>query len=224
VNADIEDMANKPVIRTILTVRMFPDARIIHSPFVTQYGGICNDRIEECPSKREGMERFDVRRGMIKQIVEEGGLSVLAGKYFEDIRSGDDTSFIGSHGIMTLISGKFEGNALIIDVTNVAPDFDDPEAMKSAMDARRRWTTFLDDATGYNSKQRGDKAKEWAKKATKAKSAVSSARHFMSMSDSLSPEKIEEAEGLISEIEAAIESNENTKAAGRAEKLKKLFN
>ena len=92
------------------------------------------------------------------------------------------------------------------------------------MDARRRWTTFLDDATGYNSKQRGDKAKEWAKKATKAKSAVSSARHFMSMSDSLSPEKIEEAEGLISEIEAAIESNENTKAAGRAEKLKKLFN
>ena len=46
----------------------------------------------------------------------------------------------------------------------------------------------------------------------------------MSMSDSLSPEKIEEAEGLISEIEAAIESNENTKAAGRAEKLKKLFN
>ena len=113
---------------------------------------------------------------------------------------------------------------MIVDVTNVAPNFEDPEAMKVAMDDRKRWTAFLDEATGYNSKQRGDKAKEWAKKASKAKSAISSARHFMEMSETISQDKKDKAEELISEIESALESNENTKAAGRAEKLNKLFN
>ena len=203
---------------------MFSDMPFDYSPFVTQYPALHDGRIEECPSKPGSMERFDVRRGMVKQIIEEGGLSALAGKYFDDVQSTDDTSFKGSHGIMTSISGRFDGNALIIDVTNVAPDFENPDAMKSAMDDRRRWTTFLDDATGYNSKQRGDKAKEWAKKASKAKSAVSAARHFMSMSDAVPQDKVDQAENLISEIEEALESSENTKAAGRAEKLNKLFN
>ena len=203
---------------------MFSDTRIIYSPFVTQYSTTHDGRIEEYPSKPGGMERFDVRRGMVKQITEYGGLSALASKYFDDVQSTGESSFTGSHGIMTSISGRFEGNALIVDVTNVAPDFENPEAMKSAMDDRRRWTTFLDDATGYNSKQRGDKAKEWAKKASKAKSAISAARHFMSMSEAIPQDKIGQAEELISEIEEALESNENTKAAGRAEKLNKLFN
>ena len=162
------------------------------------------------------MERFDVRRGKVKQIEEEGGLSVLARSFFDTIEAGKDGSFTGSHGIMTSISGKFEGNALIVDVTNVAPNFEDPDAMKAAMDDRKRWTAFLDEATGYNSKQRGDKAKEWAKKASKAKSAVSSARHFMEMSESLGQDKKDKAEELIAEIEEALDSNENTKAAGRA--------
>ena len=203
---------------------MFSDMPYVYSPFVTQYSTLHDGRIEEYHSKPGSMERFDVRRGMVKQIIEEGGLSALAGKYFDDVQSTDDTSFKGSHGIMTSISGRFDGNALIIDVTNVAPDFENPDAMKSAMDDRRRWTTFLDDATGYNSKQRGDKAKEWAKKASKAKSAVSAARHFMSMSDAVPQDKVDQAENLISEIEEALESSENTKAAGRAEKLNKLFN
>ena len=102
------------------------------------------------------MERFDVRRGLIKQVSGEGGLSALAERYFEQVESTGDNSFLGSHGIMTSISGSYEGSALLIDVTNVPPNFDDPEEVKSAMDARKRWTSFLDDATGYNSKQRGD--------------------------------------------------------------------
>ena len=96
-----------------------------------------------------GMERFDVRRGKVKQIEEEGGLSALAGSFFDNIESDDSSSFSGSHGIMTSISGRFEGNALIVDVTNVAPNFEDPEAMKVAMDDRKRWTAFLEEATGY---------------------------------------------------------------------------
>ena len=180
--------------------------------------------IEVTMSFPRNMERFDVRRGIIKEVGENGGLSELAKEFFEKVERTSAESFEGSHGVMTSINGRFENGALIVDVTNVAPDFDNPESMKSAMEDRKRWTTFLDKATGYNSKQRGDKAKEWAKKAAKAKSAVSSARHFMEMSDSIPADKIETAESLIEEIESLLKENENTKAKGRAEKLNKLLN
>jgi len=170
------------------------------------------------------MERFDVRRGLIKEIESNGGICALAKEFFDKVERTSDASFEASHGVMTSIVASIETGALIVDVTNVPPDFDDQEAVKSAMDDRKRWTSFLDKVTGYNSKQRGDKAKEWAKKASKAKSAISAANHFMDMSESISSEKREQAESLIAEIGTLLESNENTKAAGRAEKLNKLFN
>ncbi|HJM18450.1 MAG TPA: DUF5611 family protein [Candidatus Thalassarchaeaceae archaeon] len=170
------------------------------------------------------MERFDVRRGLINEVAENGGLAKLASEFFNDIKGSTESSFVASHGIMTSIEGSYKDGALIIDVTNIPPDFDDPEAMKLAMDTRKRWTEFLDRSTGYTSKQRGDKAKEWAKKASKAKSAISSARHFMELSENLSGDQISQADSLISEIEALLSENNNTKAAGRAEKLNKLFN
>ncbi|MBT5614171.1 MAG: DUF5611 family protein, partial [Euryarchaeota archaeon] len=135
------------------------------------------------------MERFDVKRGMVKQIIADGGLAVLAKKYFEVVNDNGNNSFSGSHDIMTSIESFIdESGALVVNVTNVPPNFEDPDAMKIAQDSRRRWTQFLDDVTGYNSKQRGDKAKEWAKKASKAKSAVSQAKHFMKISSNVSEE------------------------------------
>jgi len=170
------------------------------------------------------MERFDVKRGLMKQIIADGGLAVLAKKYFENVKADGETSFSGSHDIMVSISAHFsETGALAIDVKNVPPDFDNPEAMKIAQDSRRKWTQFLDEATGYNSKQRGDKAKEWAKKASKAKSAVNGAKNFMKLSKNVSEEVQSQAHALIDEIEAALEQGENTRAAGRGEKLGKLF-
>ncbi len=170
------------------------------------------------------MERFDVKRGLVKQITTDGGLAVLAKKYFEVVNDNGNNSFSGSHDIMTSIEANIdEGGALVVNVQNVPPNFDDPEAMKIAQDSRRRWTQFLDDVTGYNSKQRGDKAKEWAKKASKAKSAVSQAKHFMKISSNVTEETRIKASALIEEIEHALENNENTKAAGRGEKLGKLF-
>ncbi|MDP6662383.1 MAG: DUF5611 family protein [Candidatus Thalassarchaeaceae archaeon] len=170
------------------------------------------------------MERFDVRRGMVKEVNTNGGLGELARDFFDDVEVIGENSFRASHGIMTAIDSRYENGALIVDVTNVPPDFEDPDAMEAAMDARKRWTNFLDQATGYNSKQRGDKAKEWAKKAAKAKSAISSARHFMEMTEGLSEDKVTQANALINEIEALLDSNDNTKAAGRAGKLNKMFN
>ncbi len=170
------------------------------------------------------MERFEVKRGLVKQVTAEGGLAALASRHFELVEADGENSFSGSHDIMTSIVGQYsDKGALIVDVTNVPPNFDDPDAMARAQDTRKRWTTFLDESTGYNSKQRGDKAKEWAKKASKAKSAVSAARHFMGMSENISEEVKAQAEVLISEIEAALEDNDNTRAAGRGEKLNKLL-
>ena len=170
------------------------------------------------------MERFDVKRGLVKQVSENGGLSALASEYFDQVNDNGDNSFIGSHGVMTSIEANYnDKGALIVDVTNVPPNFEDPEAVKAAMEDRKRWTTFLDAATGYNSKQRGDKAKEWAKKASKAKSGISAARHFMSMSENISEDLVSQAESMITEIEEALEQGDNTKAAGRAEKLAKLL-
>jgi hypothetical protein len=170
------------------------------------------------------MERFDVKRGLVKQVSSDGGLAVLARDYFDNVKDAGDNSFNGSHDIMTSIVASYnEQGALVVNITNVPPDFDDEQAVKSAMEARRRWTSFLDAATGYNSKQRGDKAKEWAKKASKAKSGISAARRFMSLSQNISDEVSAQAESMIEEIEAALEQGENTKAAGRAEKLAKLL-
>ena len=170
------------------------------------------------------MERFDVKRGLVKQGSENGGLSGLAREYFDEVNDNGDNSFIGSHGVMTTIEANYnEKGALIVDVTNVPPNFEDPDAVKAAMEDRKRWTTFLDAATGYNSKQRGDKAKEWAKKASKAKSGISAARHFMSMSENTPEDLVSQAESMIAEIEEALEQGDNTKAAGRAEKLAKLL-
>ena len=157
-------------------------------------------------------------------MTNDGGLSKLAQGFFDNVSASGENSFTGSHGIMSSIKAHYEGDALITDVVNERPNFDDREAMKAAQEDRRRFTTFLDAATGYNSKQRGDKAKEWVKKASKAKSAISGARHFMSMAKSMSHEKREKAEVLIAEIEAALEAGDNTKAAGRGEKLSKMLN
>ena len=170
------------------------------------------------------MERFDVKRGLVKQVSEIECLSGLAREYFDEVNDNGDNSFIGSHGVMTSIEANYnEKGALIVDVTNVPPNFEDPDAVKAAMEDRKRWTTFLDAATGYNSKQRGDKAKEWAKKASKAKSGISAAWHFMSMSENTPEDLVSQAESMIAEIEEALEQGDNTKAAGRAEKLAKLL-
>ena len=169
------------------------------------------------------METFEVKRGLVKKLAADGGLAAVADKHFDNVDGAGD-SFSGSHGIMSSITGEYNAmGKLVVDVNQERPDFDDPDAMEVAMDSRRCWSAFLDEATGYSAKQRGDKAKEFAKKASKAKSGISQARKFMEMSTNLSDETKAEAESMIEEIEAALEAGDNTKAAGRAEKLGKLL-
>ena len=170
------------------------------------------------------METFEVKRGLVKKLASEGGLAGLASKHFDNV-DGDGDAFSGNHGIMTSITGEYNSlGKLVVDVNQERPDFDDPDAMTVAMDSRQRWSAFLDEATGYNSKQRGDKAKEFAKKAAKAKSGISQARHFMGMSTTnLSDETKAQAEEFITTIENLLEAGDNTKAESTAKKLSTLL-
>ena len=65
------------------------------------------------------------------------------------------------------------------------------------MESRKRWSGFLDEATGYNAKQRGDKAKEEAKKFSKAKSAIKMAHKSMELMKNLDQATIDQANELI---------------------------
>ena len=169
------------------------------------------------------METFEVKRGLAKKLASEGGLASLASKHFDSV-DGQGDAFSGNHGIMTSITGEYNAlGKLVVDVSQERPDFDDPDAMTAAMDSRRRWSAFLDEATGYNSKQRGDKAKEFAKKASKAKSGISQAYKFMEMSTTLSDEVRTQAKEYITTIEGLLDAGDNTKAESTAKKLSKLL-
>jgi hypothetical protein len=169
------------------------------------------------------METFEVKRGLAKKLAEEGGLCGLATKHFDTVNGSGD-AFEGNHGIMSSIKAEYNAlGKLIVDVVNDRPDFDDPNAMAVAMDSRKRWSAFLDEATGYNAKQRGDKAKEFAKKAAKAKTGISQARHFMGLSTNLTDEKKAMAEEMIGTIEALLDAGDNTKAESTAKKLQKMI-
>ena len=124
------------------------------------------------------MERFEVKRGVIKQCGGNAGLAKLGGEFFENVSSGVDGGFTASFGILSKVSAhSSDDGKLIVDVEQMKGS--DLEAVlnsdggrEKAMESRKRWSGFLDQATGYNSKQRGDKAKEAGKKISKSKSNI----------------------------------------------------
>ena len=175
------------------------------------------------------MEQFEVKRRLIKKIDAEGGLLGIANEYFENIKNLDNGGFEGDYGILTQVNAYFSDEGkLVVDVHQLkGQELDDflsaDDGREKAMESRKRWSGFLDSATGYNAKQRGDKAKENAKKASKAKTGISAARHFMKMAKNISEEKVADAEVLISDIEKELEMGNNTRAHSLANKLTKFL-
>jgi hypothetical protein len=165
---------------------------------------------------------------MVKSVSADGGLATLAEEYFDNIETDGDNSFAGSFGILTAVNANYnQKGQLVTDVVQMKGSdlqelLSSDDGREKAMESRRRWSEFLDSATGYSPKQRGDKAKESGKKTSKAKSAMSQARHFMKMSD-VDSEKAEKAEALITEIQECLDRGDVTRAASRGEILGKLF-
>ena len=175
------------------------------------------------------MERFEVKRGLAKALGGNAGLAKLATQYFDNIEVNADGVFTASFAILTHVQGEFSADGkLVVDVTQMkGGDLSDflsgDGGREAAMESRKRWSGFLDEATGYNSKQRGDKAKEGAKKISKSKSAISQAQKFMEVSTNVGAEKKQEAEDLIRQIEEKLSEGNGTRALSLSEKLNKLF-
>ena len=174
------------------------------------------------------MERFAVKRGLIKSMGGNAGLAKLATQYFENINVNSDGVFVGSFGLMVKVEGSYDdGGKLAVDVeqlkgADLAEFLDAEGGREQAMESRKRWSAFLDDATGYNAKQRGDKAKEDAKKISKAKSAIKMAHKSMEMMKNLEQETINKANELIASLESVLESG-NLPSETQVKKLNDLF-
>ena len=176
----------------------------------------------------QDMERFAVKRGLIKSMGGNAGLAKLATTYFENINVDADGVFTGSYGLLTSVQGSYDDSGkLAVDVVqlkggDLAEFLDSDEGPAKAMESRKRWSGFLDEATGYNAKQRGDKAKEEAKKFSKAKSAIKMAHKSMELMKNLDQATIDQANELIAKLEAMIEAG-TPPSETQVKKLDKLF-
>jgi hypothetical protein len=174
------------------------------------------------------MEKFSVKRGLVKQIGGNAGLAKLATEYFDGVNADSEGVFVASFGILTKVQGHFDSDGkLVVDVEQLKGDalgefLNGEGGREQAMESRKRWSGFLDKATGYNAKQRGDKAKEEAKKFSKAKSAIKMAHKSMEMSTKLTDEIKQKALTMIAELESMIENGE-APSEGKVKKLNDLF-
>ncbi len=174
------------------------------------------------------MERFAVKRGLIKSMGGNAGLAKLATSYFENINVDADGVFTGSYGLLVSVTGSYDdAGKLAVDVVqlkggDLANFLDSDDGREKAMESRKRWSGFLDEATGYNAKQRGDKAKEEAKKFSKAKSAIKMAHKSMELMKNLDQATIDQANELIAMLEEMIEAG-TPPSETQVKKLDKLF-
>ena len=136
--------------------------------------------------------------------------------------------FTGSYGLLLSVQGSYDdAGKLAVEVVqlkgaDLATFLDSDDGPTKAMESRKRWSGFLDDATGYNAKQRGDKAKEETKKFSKAKSAIKMAHKSMDLMKNLDQETIDKANELIASLQAMIDAG-TPPSEGQVKKLDKLF-
>ena len=174
------------------------------------------------------MERFAVKRGLIKSMGGNAGLAKLATAYFDDINVNAEGVFTGSYGLLVKVEGSYDdAGKLAVDVVQLkgaelGAFLESDEGPQKAMESRRRWSGFLDEATGYNAKQRGDKAKEDAKKLSKAKSAIKMAHKSMELMKNLDQSTIDKAHELIALLEEKVASG-NPPSETQVKKLNDLF-
>ena len=175
------------------------------------------------------MERFEVKRGLVKTINSEGGLNAIANKHFDNVKNTENDGFSAAWGLMTDIKAHFDDDGkLVVEVQQLKGGdlqsfLEKDGGREEAMESRKRWSAFLDESTGYNAKQRGDKAKENGKKVAKAKSGINMARKLMELSSKVNDEKRAKAEEMIAEVEQKLEEGNATRALSLIEKTNKML-
>ena len=148
------------------------------------------------------MERFAVKRGLIKSMGGNAGLAKLATTYFENINVDADGVFTGSYGLLTSVQGSYDDSGkLAVDVVQLKGG-DLAEFLDSDEGPAKPWNPV---SAGLASSMKprattpssGDKAKEEAKKFSKAKSAIKMAHKSMELMKNLDQVTIDQANELI---------------------------
>ena len=103
------------------------------------------------------MEEFEIKRGLSKNIEGEK-LGHLMERVFGNVRREDDW-YVSEYGAMSPIRTRMaSSSALMVDINTISIPEDE------VMDTIRRRNTFLEEATGFNAKQRLKRLKDKAKK------------------------------------------------------------
>jgi len=172
------------------------------------------------------MERFHVRRGHEKKVGGNAGLAKLAAESFDGANADAEGRFTASFGLMSSVSGEFLDGRLVVDVTQLKGQdleaFLEEQGRELAMESRRRWSSFLDAATGYTAKQRGDKAKEEAKNISSTKSTIKMALKSLEMATSLSEDDRAAIHAQIDTLQATLDEGA-CPTEGQIKKLKDLL-
>ena len=110
------------------------------------------------------MERFEVKRGVIKSMGGNAGLAKLATQHFNDVEVNDGV-FNASFAILTSVTAEYtDDGKLQVDVEQMKGEdlstfLSQDGGREKAMQSRQRWSMFLDEATGYSAKQTGTRLK-----------------------------------------------------------------
>ena len=112
------------------------------------------------------MRSYDIKRGHWKKL-ENGGLRKKLVETFGDA-SDDDDWHVASYGALRQITVRLVSKSEIELDTQLDADAT-PEV---ATDTHQRYNKFLKMVTGFNAKQRADRAKAKAKAEAKAKAAA----------------------------------------------------
>lgn len=112
------------------------------------------------------MQEYEVKRGLTKK----NDLLQLLQEAFGDAKKDGEWS-TASFGAMPVIRARYDPKGTLVVDTESRKDLaglvakGDKQALQMTLDTQKRWNDFLLVATGYDSKQRGKKAQEKAKKA-----------------------------------------------------------
>lgn len=114
------------------------------------------------------MREYEIKRGHAKKsgLLEEGALAQLMEEVFEGVEAVGEV-YRSSYAALTAVEAR------ILDAMTLQVDtLMDPGAdFEAARNAHQRWNDFLLKVTGYNAKQRADRAKKKAKEEAKKAAA-----------------------------------------------------
>lgn len=109
------------------------------------------------------MQSFEVKRGHGKTL-EDGGLKNLMEEQFGSVENPEETLFNASFKALKSITVEFRS----IKEIGVETETDNEASPEDSLAAHQAYNRFMENVTGFNAKQRVDRAKAKAKREAKA--------------------------------------------------------